>query len=79
MIALSPANVAAAHQAAWAVLERERGGTDLYACLGYLQNGCETLADSLLVFVLHEQMHGACSILKQVGILSPDGTKARAV
>ena len=37
------------------------------------------MADSLLVFVPHEQAHGACSILKEVGILSPDGIKARAV
>ena len=37
------------------------------------------MADSLLVFVPHEQAHKACSILKQVGILSLDGTKARAV
>ena len=27
----------------------------------------------------YEQMHGAFSILKQIGILSPDGTNARAV
>ena len=36
------------------------------------------MADSLLVLVPHEQMHRASSILKQIGILSPDGTKARA-
>ena len=33
----------------------------------------------LLVLMPHEQTHGAFSILKQIGILSPDGTKARAV
>ena len=44
-----------------------------------MQNGCEAMADSLLVFVPHEQAHGACSILKEVGILSPDGIIARAV
>ena len=32
-----------------------------------------------MVFVPHEQAHGACSILKEVGILSPDGIKGRAV
>ena len=53
--------------------------TDLCSCLGHVQNGCEAMADSLLVFVPHEQAHGACSILAEVGILSPDGTKARAV
>ena len=53
--------------------------TDLCSCLGHLQNGCEAMADSLLVFVPHEQTHRACSILKQIGMLSPDGTKARAV
>ena len=53
--------------------------TDLCSCLGHLQNGCEAVADSLLVFVPYEQAHGACSILKEVGILSPDGIKARAV
>ena len=37
------------------------------------------MADSLLVFVPHQQAHGACSILKEVTILSPDGIKARAV
>ena len=37
------------------------------------------MADSLLVFVPHEEAHGACSILKEVGILRPDGIKARAV
>ena len=37
------------------------------------------MADSLWVFVPHEQAHGACSILKEVGLLSPDGIKARAV
>ena len=37
------------------------------------------MANSLLVLVPHEQTHGAFSILKQIGILSPDGTKARAV
>ena len=36
------------------------------------------MAYSLLVFVPHEQMHRASSILKQIG-LSPDDTKARAV
>ena len=53
--------------------------TDLCSCLGHLQNGCEAVADSLLGLMPHEQTHGAFSILKQVGILSPDGTKARAV
>ena len=32
-----------------------------------------------MVFVPHEQAHGACSVLKEVGVLSPDGTKARTV
>ena len=32
-----------------------------------------------MVFVPHEQAHGACSVLKEVGKLSPDGNKARAV
>ena len=36
------------------------------------------MANSLLV-LMHEQTHGAFSILKQIGILSPDGTKTRAV
>ena len=55
--------------------------TDLCSCLGHLKNGCEAMADSLLIIVPHEQMHRACSILKQLDtwILSPDGTKARAV
>ena len=53
--------------------------TDLCSCLGHLQNGCEAMANSLLVLMPHEQTHGAFSILKQIGILSPDGTKARAV
>ena len=37
------------------------------------------MANSLLALMPHEQTHGAFSILKQIGILSPDGTKARAV
>ena len=37
------------------------------------------MANSLLVLMPHEQTHGAFSILKQTGILSPDGIKARAV
>ena len=37
------------------------------------------MADSLVVFVPHAQAHGASRILKQVGKLSSDGTKARAV
>ena len=37
------------------------------------------MASSLWVLMPHEQTHGAFSILKQIGILSPDGTKARAV
>ena len=37
------------------------------------------MADSPLVLVPHEQAHGACSIPKEVGILSPDGIKARAI
>ena len=53
--------------------------TDLCSCLGHLQNGCEAMASSLLVLMPHEQTHGAFSILKQIGKLSPDGTKARAV
>ena len=58
--------------------------TGLCSCLGHLQkhhgqNGCEAMADSLLIFVPHEQTHRASSILKQIGILSPDGSKARAV
>ena len=53
--------------------------TDLCSCLGHLQNGCEAMADRLLVFVPNEQAHGTCSILKEAGILSPDGIKARAV
>ena len=52
---------------------------DLCSCLGHLQNGCEAMADSLLVLLPHEQAHGTCGILKEVGILSPDGIKARAV
>ena len=48
--------------------------TDLCSCLGHLQNGCQAI-----VFVPHEETHRASSILKQFGILSPDGTKARAV
>ena len=52
---------------------------DLCSYLGHLQNGCEAMADSLLIFMQHEQTHRAYSILKQTGILSPDGTKARAV
>ena len=39
------------------------------------------MADSLSVFVPHEQAHGAFSVLKEVkevGKLSPDGTIARA-
>ena len=53
--------------------------TDLCSCLGHLQDGCEAMAISLLVLMPHEQTHGAFSILKQIEILSPDGTKARAV
>ena len=53
--------------------------TDLCSCLGHLQNGCEAMANSLLVLMPHEHTHGAFSILKQIGILSPDGTKVRAV
>ena len=53
--------------------------TDLCSCLGRSQNGCEAMAHSLLFLMPHEQTHGAFSILKQIGILSPDGTKARAV
>ena len=37
------------------------------------------MANSLLVLMPYEQTHGAFSILEQIGILSPDGTKARAV
>ena len=37
------------------------------------------MADSLLVFVPHEHTHRASSILKQIGILNPAGSKARAV
>ena len=36
------------------------------------------MADSLFVLMPHEQTHGAFSILEQIGILSLDGTKARA-
>ena len=32
----------------------------------------------LLVFVPHEQTHGALNILRQVGILSPDGAEVIA-
>ena len=53
--------------------------TDLCSCLGSLHNGCEAMADSLVVFVSHEQMYSASSILKQIGILSLDGTKVRAM
>ena len=53
--------------------------TDLCSCLGHLQNGCEAMANSLLVLMPYEQTHGAFSTLKQIGTLSPDGTKARAV
>ena len=37
------------------------------------------MADSLLAFVPHEQTYRASSILRQTGILSPDGSKVRAV
>ena len=37
------------------------------------------MANSLLALMPHEQTHGASSILKQIALLSPDGTKARAV
>ena len=37
------------------------------------------MANGLLVLMPQEQRHGAFSILKQIGILSPDGTKATAV
>ena len=37
------------------------------------------MTNSLLVLLPRDQTHGAFSILKQIGILSPDGTKARAV
>ena len=50
--------------------------TDLCSCLGHLQNGCEAMANSLLVLMQHKQTHGAFSILKQIGMLSPDGIKA---
>lgn len=60
-------------QPAWLMM------TDLCSCLGHLQNGCEAMANSLLVLMPHEQTHGAFNILKQIGILSPDVTKARAV
>ena len=53
--------------------------TDLCSFLVHLQNAFEALADSLLVFMPHEQMHRASSILGQTGTLSPDGTKGRAV
>ena len=43
--------------------------TDLCSCLGHLQNGCEAMANSLLVLMPYEQTHGAFSILKQIGIL----------
>ena len=42
--------------------------TDLCSCLGHLQNGCEAMANSLLVLVPHEQTHGAFSILNQTGM-----------
>ena len=69
-------------------LEREKFGYVPSASLAYedgsvfmsgrrMQNGCEATADSLLVFMPHEQTHGACSILKEVGRLSSDGIKAR--
>ena len=50
-----------------------------YLFLGHLQNDCEAMADSLLVLVPYKQKNIASSILKQIGILSPDGSKARAV
>ena len=37
------------------------------------------MADSILVFVSHEQRHRAFGILDQAGIVSPDGTIVRAV
>ena len=37
------------------------------------------MASSLLVFLPHEQMHRALSILKQAGIVSPDGGGVKAV
>jgi len=40
--------------------------TDLCSCLGHLQNGCEAMADSLLVLVPHDQTHRASSILKHL-------------
>ena len=49
------------------------------SCLDRLQNGYEALADGIQVFVLHEQWHRALSILRQVGILSADGSIMRAV
>ena len=39
---------------------------DLCSCLGHLQNGCEAMANSLLVHMPHEQTHRAFSILKQM-------------
>ena len=49
------------------------------SCLGHLQNGSEAMADHLGAFVPHEQRHGAISLLKEAGILSPDGPEVRAV
>ena len=53
--------------------------TDLCSCLGHLQNGCEAMADGHLVFVPQEQTHRGCSILKQIGVLSPDDTKVKLI
>ena len=48
-------------------------------CSRPLQNGYKAMADTRLVFGPHEQSDRASSILKQIGVQSPDGTKARAV
>ena len=40
--------------------------TDLCSCLGYLLNGCEAMADSLLVFMPHEQIQRALLALMAI-------------
>ena len=59
-------NFTASVQPAW--LAR----ADLCSCLGHLQNGCEVMNDCLLVFALHEPIHRAPGMLKQIKILSPE-------
>ena len=56
--------------------------TNLFSCLDHLQNGCEAMADRLMIFMpheLHEQSQRTFTILQQIGNLSSDGTKKRTV